>query len=116
MGCAMFEKDLHIAYLLDFYGDVLPEKARRVMEYYYDEDLSLAEIAEGEGISRQGVRHLIKRGGEELDRLETALGLAAHYAALQTAANRLASAAQECGAPPALEEAIRSCIDTIHNA
>ena len=35
----MFEKDLHMAYLLDFYGEVLPEKIRRVMELYYDEDL-----------------------------------------------------------------------------
>ena len=112
----MFEKDLHIAYLLDFYGDVLPEKTRRVMEYYYDEDLSLAEIAEGEEISRQGVRHLIKRGADELDRLESALGLAAHYAALQSAAERLAAAAHEYEVPPTLNEAIRFCIDTIHNA
>ena len=112
----MFEKDLHIAYLLDFYGDVLPEKIRRVMEYYYEEDLSLAEIAEGESISRQGVRHLIKRGEEELERLEGALGLAAHYATLQSAAARLETAAQDADVSPALADAIRACIDTIHNA
>ena len=111
----MFEKDLHIAYLLDFYGDVLPEKTRRVMEYYYEEDLSLAEIAEGEEISRQGVRHLIKHGEEELTRLENALGLAAHYAALQSAAAKLETVAQETGVSPALADAIRACIDTIHN-
>lgn len=111
----MFEKDLHIAYLLDFYGDVLPEKTHRVMEYYYEEDLSLAEIAEGEEISRQGVRHLIKRGEEELTRLENALGLAAHYAALQSAAAKLETVAQETGVSPALADAIRACIDTIHN-
>ena len=112
----MFEKNLHIAYLLDFYGDVLPEKTRRVMEYYYDEDFSLAEIAEGEGISRQGIRHLIKRGEDELERLEDTLGLAAHYSALQSAADRLEIAVRGTDVSPALAEAIRTCIDTIHNA
>ena len=111
----MFEKDLHIAYLLDFYGDVLPEKTRRVMEYYYEEDLSLAEIAEGESISRQGVRHLIKRGEEELERLENALGLAAHYVTMQSAAARLETVARGADLSPALADAIRACIDTIHN-
>lgn len=111
----MFEKNLHSAYLLDFYGDVLPEKTRRVMEYYYDEDLSLAEIAEDEGISRQGVRHLIIRGVEELERLENALGLAAHYTVLQSAAKRLETAMSNTEVAPALAHAIRDCIDTIYD-
>ena len=42
----MFEKNLQIGYLLDFYGDILPERKRSVMDMYYNEDLSLAEIAE----------------------------------------------------------------------
>ena len=58
----MFEKNLKLAYLLDFYGDVLDEHTRGVMKAYYDDDLSLSEIAEGVGISRQGVRHVIKKG------------------------------------------------------
>ena len=41
----MFEKNLNIAYLLDFYGDVLSDRKRRVMDDYYNNDLSLAEIA-----------------------------------------------------------------------
>ena len=85
----MFEKNLQIAYLLDFYGDVLQEKVRRVMESYYNEDLSLAEIALGEDISRQGVRHLIKKGEEELFFLEERLGLAAHYTSLCQSADKL---------------------------
>lgn len=111
----MFEKDLHIAYLLDFYGDVLSEKARRVLTYYYDEDLSLSEIALGEGISRQGVRHLIKRGEDELNRLETALGLAAHHVALQTAADRLLAAAASAEIPQDLREAIDACAAVIRS-
>ena len=75
----MFEKDLKIAYLLDFYGDVLDEHTHEVMTAYYDDDLSLAEIAEGEGISRQGVRHIIKKGEEEILFLESKLALAKRH-------------------------------------
>ena len=50
----MFEKNLHIGFLLDFYGDVLSERKRTVLDYYYNQDLSLAEIAGEIGISRQG--------------------------------------------------------------
>ena len=85
----MFEKNLKLAYLLDFYGDVLDEHTRGVMKAYYDDDLSLSEIAEGVGISRQGVRHLIKKGEEQLTFLEDRLGLAEHYEELEEAATLL---------------------------
>lgn len=55
-------KDLKIGVLLDFYGSLLHEKQRQVIDYYYNEDLSLSEIAELTGITRQGVRDSIKRG------------------------------------------------------
>ena len=83
----MFEKNLKLAYLLDFYGDVLDDHTRSVMKAYYDDDLSLSEIAEGEGISRQGVRHVIKKGEEQLSFLEDRLGLASHYEELEEAAS-----------------------------
>ena len=44
----MFEKNLKQGYLLDFYGDVLSERKREVLSMYYNEDFSLAEIAESE--------------------------------------------------------------------
>ena len=47
-------KNLEIALLFDFYGDMLTDKQRDVVELYYDNDLSLSEIAENEGITRQG--------------------------------------------------------------
>ena len=81
----MFEKNLKLAYLLDFYGDVLDDHTRGVMKAYYDDDLSLSEIAEGVGISRQGVRHVIKKGEEQLSFLEERLGLADHYEELEEA-------------------------------
>ena len=54
-------KNLEISFLLDFYGDMLTDKQRDVVELYYNEDLSLAEIAAHSGITRQGVRDSIKR-------------------------------------------------------
>ena len=47
----MFEKDLNLGYLLDFYGDVLSERKRSVMDMYFNEDFSLAEISAEIGIS-----------------------------------------------------------------
>ena len=90
----MFEKNLKICLLLDFYGDVLDEHAGTIMRAYYEDDLSLSEIAEGEGISRQGVRHVIKKGEEQLLFLEEKLGLCAHYAELERIADALGEMAR----------------------
>ena len=72
-------KDLEISFLLDFYGDMLTEKQREVIEFYYNEDLSLSEIADNEGITRQGVRDSIKRGEKQLHDFEDSLGLAKRF-------------------------------------
>lgn len=72
-------KDYEIAMLLDFYGELLTEKQREAMDLYYNEDLSLAEIAEPLNISRQGVRDSIKRGEKQLEDLENTLGLAKRF-------------------------------------
>lgn len=71
----MFEKDMRLALLLDDYGELLSEQRRAIMELYYCEDLSLTEIAENTGITRQAVRDSIKKGEAELHRLEDALHL-----------------------------------------
>lgn len=69
-------KNMEIALLFDFYGDMLTDKQRDVVELYYNDDLSLAEIAENEGITRQGVRDSIKRAESQLLEMEERLGLA----------------------------------------
>lgn len=79
----MFEKNMRLAYLLDFYGDVLDEHSKNIMRSYYEDDLSLAEIAEGIGISRQGVRHIIKKSEEQLDFLEQKLKLADKFLSIE---------------------------------
>ena len=72
-------KNLNISYLLDVYGPVLTDKQRDVVELYYCEDLSLAEIAEICGITRQGVRDSIKRGEAVILELEEKLGIVKRF-------------------------------------
>ena len=63
-------KDLEMGYLLDFYGEVLTEKQREMLRQYYNDDLSLSEIGENFGITRQGARDAIKHGETTLKELE----------------------------------------------
>ena len=81
---------MKIAYLLDIYGELLDGHIAEVMHAYYDDDLSLSEIAADDGISRQGIRHLIKKGEEKLTLLEEKLGLAKHYSELSDVCKSLA--------------------------
>ncbi|MEG2501240.1 MAG: sigma factor-like helix-turn-helix DNA-binding protein [Oscillospiraceae bacterium] len=76
-------KNLDISFLLDFYGDVLTDKQREVMQQYYNDDLSLSEIAENFSITRQGVRDSIKRGEGTILELEQKIGFAKRYRAVQ---------------------------------
>ncbi len=69
-------KDLSVVLLLDYYGGLLPEKQRRLVEYYYCDDLSLAEISESEDITRQGARDAIVRAVKKLNDFESAVGFA----------------------------------------
>lgn len=85
----MFEKNLTISYLLDFYGELLADRRRELMSLYYNEDYSLSEIAAEVGISRQGVRDTIKRGEEELQNFEDKLGMAARFDELQALSHQL---------------------------
>ena len=87
----MFEKNMRIAYLLDFYEDLLDPHIRNVMRAYYDDDLSLSEVASGEGISRQGIRHLIKKGEERLEFFESNLALAKRHEELLAACESLSN-------------------------
>ena len=91
-------KDLEISLLLDFYGEMLTAKQRDFLDLYYNEDLSLSEIAENEGITRQGVRDSIKRAEAQLFDMESKLHLSQRFGALKDG----------------LEE-IKECADHIYN-
>lgn len=88
-------KNLEVTVLLDFYGDMLTQKQHDFLEYYYDEDLSLAEIAENEGITRQGVRDAIKRAEAQLFEMENRLGLAKRFREMQNGLDEITACANE---------------------
>ncbi|MBU5450361.1 YlxM family DNA-binding protein [Acetivibrio sp. MSJd-27] len=69
-------KNFRICILLDYYKAMLTEKQAEVIDLYYNQDLSLAEISELMDVTRQGIRDHIKRGEESLMHLEEKLHLA----------------------------------------
>lgn len=69
------ERKVYYSRLLDFYGGLLPEKQQACMFQYYYDDLSLAEVSENLGITRQGVRDFVKRGEAALEKAESELKL-----------------------------------------
>ena len=83
------QKKLEFSVLLDYYGAVLTDKQRAILTEYYDEDLSLAEIAENYGITRQGVRDAIKHGEATLTDMESRLGYARREGAQRADLERL---------------------------
>ena len=80
----MKEKSYEMTILFDFYGDILTDKQRELFDLYYNEDLSLAEISEHLGITRQGVRDAIKRAEAQLLSFEEHLGLYERNEALKS--------------------------------
>ena len=109
----MFEKNLQIGFLLDFYGEVLSERKRTVLDLYYNNDLSLAEIAEEIGISRQGVRELIKKSGDELLFYEEKLGLAKRFRDAEEQAVQLLSMMEGAEIPSEIRAAAGELIKTV---
>lgn len=91
-------KDLHFTMLLDVYGALLTEKQRETLDFYYNEDLSLGEISEETGITRQGVMNCIKKCEQRLLELEEQLGLVKRFTELKDDVDKL--------------ENIISCADT----
>lgn len=78
-------KDLSIGVLLDFYGFTLTEKQVSVLGMYYNEDMSLSEIAEETHITRQAALDFIKRGSEKLTKLEAELKLSEKFGVVSRA-------------------------------
>lgn len=69
------EKKVEISMLCQIYGKLLTEKQFNIINDYYDLDLSLSEIAENEGITRQAVRDILKKGENKLFEFEKKLGI-----------------------------------------
>lgn len=88
-------KDMTVALLFDFYGEMLTDKQRQVFQLYYEDDLSLSEIAENQAITRQGVRDAIKRAEQQMLDMEARLGLARRFREMQQGFAQILTAAEE---------------------
>ncbi|MCT4633795.1 MAG: YlxM family DNA-binding protein [Firmicutes bacterium] len=75
----MIEKKLRLSSLFNFYGNLLTDKQKEILEQYCDFDLSLGEIAENLKISRQAVYDTVKRAEKVLESYEDKLGLIAKF-------------------------------------
>lgn len=88
-------KNMEMTLLFDFYGDILTEKQREIISLYYENDLSLSEIAENMHITRQGVRDTVKRAENQLLEMEERLGLVRRFRDMQATVDAISQAAQE---------------------
>ncbi len=81
--------------LFDFYGELLTERQKEFFDLYYNEDLSLGEIAENNGITRQGVRDVIVRAEGIMQDIEDKTGLVRRFMQMQNNLNAIQEAAAE---------------------
>ena len=77
------DKILEQSLLYDFYGELLTPHQKEVYEQFVLDDLSLSEIAESEGISRQGVHDLVRRCQKALEGYEETLHLVERFLAVK---------------------------------
>ena len=95
-----FEEIVELSLLFDFYGEMLGEHKKKIFEDYVLNDLSLAEIAEEEGISRQGVHDIVKRCTKQLKEYEAALHLVEKF---QNTKTKLTKAAELLGSADSID-------------
>lgn len=81
--------------LYDFYGELLTDRQKEFFDLYYNDDLSLAEIAENYGISRQGVRDVIVRAETYMNEIEDHTGLLKRFLDMRLRVESIESAAEE---------------------
>ena len=101
----MEDRRAYLSLLYDCYAGALSDRCRDALDLYYNDDLSLAEVAEHLGITRQGVRDALQRGQEQLEFLERALGCVAREAEYKRAAR--------CILEQSTDEAVRAAAERI---
>ena len=106
------EKRLELNLLLDFYGPLLTETRARILSLYCEEDMSLQEIAEATGVTRQAVHDAINHAAVQLEEYERKLGMIARYRKIHVemgaAIGALEDARREAESRDALDRAIEA--------
>ena len=105
------EKHIRLGILLDCYGPLLTQRQRSLLDQSVNEDCSLSEIAEREGISRQGVRDAVAKASEQLEEYEAKLGLMARREAMRAELARLRQAVQSGEDPASIIERLTEICD-----
>ena len=88
--------------LFDFYGELLTERQKEFFDLYYNEDLSLSEIAENSGISRQGVRDVIVRAEGIMQEVEDKTGLIRRFLQMRENVDAISAAAANMRTPASI--------------
>ncbi len=96
-------KNLDFVLLLDCYGSLLTARQRELLEGYYNEDLSLAELAEPLGVSRQAVHDSIRRGERQLLSLEEQIGFVKRLQQCRTLFETIEAQCEELQTPQTQE-------------
>lgn len=91
----MKNQTFRMTMLFDFYGELLTDRQKEFYDLYYNEDLSLSEIAENYGISRQGVRDVIVRAENYMTEIEDKTGLIKRFMQLQPHVVKITDAAEQ---------------------
>lgn len=107
------ENKIELAYLYDFYGELLNEHQRQIFEDFVLNDLSLGEIASEEGISRQGVSDLVKRCTKKLADYEEKLHLVEKFLTVKESVEQIHGLAKQF--TQSHDEAILGEIESISN-
>lgn len=102
--------------LYDFYGALLTDKKRQVMELYHEDDMSLAEIAGEMGISRAAVFDSLKSAEQQLEKYEEKLGLLAKYEKSASLAERADAVISKASLDQKDAEELRGIIEELSSA
>ena len=108
------DKNVEIPMLLDIYGGALPKVQRDSLDMYYNSDLSLGEIADNTGKSRQSVFDTIKRGEHALEQMEENLKILAKNKSLQNKIDSIKSLLIEVKACQ-VSDKVSKLVDSIFN-
>ncbi len=104
--------NIEVTMLFDLYGEALTAKQRDYLSFYYNDDLSLSEIAENEGITRQGVRDAIKRAEAVLYDMESKLRFSEKQAKIQNGLDDIIKCAEKINEYNLSHELSREINDT----
>lgn len=105
---------LEMTLLFDYYGDLLTERQRSCLDLRYNQDLSLGEIAQELGVSRQGVHDNLSRAEALLHNMEEKTGCVRRALAVRKAVMEITAAAQKLKVNP--DETVSSLAESILSA